>query len=43
MIGWPVLAFPFLAGATERSGSEIAARYRESDTLINPRPRPSAI
>lgn len=34
MIGWPVLAFPFLASSGARSGSEIAARYRESDTLI---------
>ena len=34
MIGWPVLAFPFLADATERTGPELAARYRESDTLI---------
>lgn len=35
MIGWPVLAFPFLA--TDRSAvspAQIAARYRESDTLI---------
>ncbi|EEH53990.1 ATP-binding cassette superfamily, partial [Micromonas pusilla CCMP1545] len=36
MIGWPVLAFPFLtkAGHGGRSPGEIAARYRESDTLI---------
>ena len=34
MIGWPVLAFPFLAASGDRSPAEIAARYRESDTLI---------
>ena len=34
MIGWPVLAFPFLADTSSRSAAEIAARYRESDTLI---------
>lgn len=32
MIGWPVLAFPFLL--TDKPPAEIAARYRESDTLI---------
>ena len=35
MIGWPVLAFPFLAtDRSIKSPAEIAARYRESDTLI---------
>ena len=35
MIGWPVLAFPFLAvDRSAKSAAEIAARYRESDTLI---------
>ena len=43
MIGWPVLAFPFLADTSSRSAAEIAARYRESDTLINPRVHQSEI
>ena len=34
MIGWPVLAFPFLADKTNRPIAELAALYRESDTLI---------
>ena len=34
MIGWPVLAFPFLSDASDRGAAEIAALYRESDTLI---------
>lgn len=34
MVGWPVLAFPFLADTTTRSSAEIASLYRESDTLI---------
>ena len=34
MIGLPVLAFPFMADTSSRSAAEIAARYRESDTLI---------
>ena len=35
MIGWPVLALPFLLRRSKTSDvAEIAARYRESDTLI---------
>ena len=34
MIGWPVLAFPFLSDASDRGAAQIAALYRESDTLI---------
>ena len=34
MIGWPVLAFPFLADTSDRGAAQIAALYRESDTLI---------
>ena len=32
MIGWPVLAVPFMS--SDLSKSEIAARYKENDTLI---------
>ncbi len=32
LIGWPVLAIPFLRSSAE--GAEVAARYREADTLI---------
>ena len=34
MIGWPVLAFPFLSDTSDRSAARVAALYRESDTLI---------
>jgi ATP-binding cassette subfamily D (ALD) protein 3 len=33
MIGWPVLAFPFLL-AKDMEEKELVARYREADTLI---------
>jgi len=33
MIGWPIIAVPFLM-KTDMPVSEVAARYRESDTLI---------
>ena len=32
LIGWPVLALPFLSSPEQ--GPEVAARYREADTLI---------
>ena len=32
LIGWPVLALPFLNSSEQ--GPEVAARYREADTLI---------
>jgi ATP-binding cassette, subfamily D (ALD), member 3 len=34
MIGWPVLAVPFMLSNRDLSASEIAARYKENDTLI---------
>ena len=33
MIGWPVLAFPFLL-MKDMEEKELVARYREADTLI---------
>ena len=32
MIGWPVLAFPFLSDTSDLSAARVAALYRESDT-----------
>ena len=34
IIGWPVLALPFLFRKAGGDVAEVAARYRESDTLI---------